>query len=164
MKKIFPGQNLCSGAFGGNNHPYTKQRARHGAHFWNPPPPPPLPGAHAIPPPCQAIFGPPYRPALGLLQCAASHPSISQQLAGGLIKGLNPPPPPCTPLPSTGGLGPRDDSLDGLDPPENQRMGSTPLYREFPSTHRGDVSPLLYATPPPPLEGGGEASRQGGLL
>ena len=38
MKKIFPGQNLCSGAFGGNNRPYTKQRARHGSPFLEPPP------------------------------------------------------------------------------------------------------------------------------
>ena len=72
MKKIFPGQNLCSGAFGGNNRPYTKQRARHGSPFLEPPPPP-SPGAHAIPPPpCKAIFGPPlgslksFRGARGL--------------------------------------------------------------------------------------------------
>ena len=39
MKKNFPGQNLCSGAFGGNIRPCTKQRAGTEAHFWNPPPP-----------------------------------------------------------------------------------------------------------------------------
>ena len=31
--------------------PYTKQKARHGSPFLEPPPPPPSPGAHAIPPP-----------------------------------------------------------------------------------------------------------------
>ena len=53
----FPGQNLCSGAFGGNIRLHTKQRARQKAHFWKPPPsfawrpshPPP-------PPPRKAIF------------------------------------------------------------------------------------------------------------
>ena len=30
--------DLCSGAFGGNNRPYTKQRARHGSPFLEPPP------------------------------------------------------------------------------------------------------------------------------
>ena len=39
VKKAFPGQNLCSGAFGGNIRPYTKQRARHGSPFLEPPPP-----------------------------------------------------------------------------------------------------------------------------
>ena len=50
VKKNFPGQNLCSGAFG-NIRPYTKQRARHRSPFLERPPPPPSPGAHAIPPP-----------------------------------------------------------------------------------------------------------------
>ena len=31
-------QNLCSGAFGGNIRPYTKQRARHGSPVLDPPP------------------------------------------------------------------------------------------------------------------------------
>ena len=57
MKKNFPRQNLCSGAFGGNNRPYTKQRARHGSPFLEPPPPPPSPGAHAIPPPAKQFSG-----------------------------------------------------------------------------------------------------------
>ena len=56
VKKNFPGQNLCSGAFGGNIRPYTKQRARHGSPFLEPPPPPPSPGAHTIPPPPQSNF------------------------------------------------------------------------------------------------------------
>ena len=64
VKKKFPGQNLCSGAFGGNIRPYTKQRARHGSPFLEPPPPP-SPGAHAIPPlpPTKQFSG---RPALSL--------------------------------------------------------------------------------------------------
>ena len=32
--------NLCSSAFGGNIRPYTKQRARHGSPFLEPPPSP----------------------------------------------------------------------------------------------------------------------------
>ena len=56
MKKNFPGQNLCSGAFGGNIRPDTKQRARHGSPFLEPPPllrraPMPSP-----PPPAQSNF------------------------------------------------------------------------------------------------------------
>ena len=62
MKKYFLGQNLCSGAFGGNIRPYTKQRARHGTPFLEPPPPP-SPGAHAIPPP-QSNFRAAQRQAL----------------------------------------------------------------------------------------------------
>ena len=56
MKKIFPGQNLCSGAFGGNNRPYTKQRARHGSPFLEPPPPPSFAGRPCHPPPPQSNF------------------------------------------------------------------------------------------------------------
>ena len=37
VKKTFPGQNLWSGAFGGNIRPYRKQRARHGSPFLEPP-------------------------------------------------------------------------------------------------------------------------------
>ena len=61
MTKTFPGQNLCSGTFGGNIRPYTKQRARHGSPFLELPPPP-SPGAHATPPPPprKAIFGSPF--------------------------------------------------------------------------------------------------------
>ena len=72
VKKIFPGQNLCSGAFGGNICPYTKQRARHRSPFLERPPPPPLPGAHAIPPP-QSNFraalkrGPPTQSGRGCI-------------------------------------------------------------------------------------------------
>ena len=59
MKKNFPGQNLCSGACGGNIRPYTKQRARHGSPFLEPHPPllrrAPMPS-----PPRKAIFGPPF--------------------------------------------------------------------------------------------------------
>ena len=39
VKKIFPGQNLCSGAFGGNIRPYTKQKAQHRSPFLESPPP-----------------------------------------------------------------------------------------------------------------------------
>ena len=59
MKKKFPGQNLCSGAFGGNNRPYTKQRARHGSPFLEPPPLS-FAGRPCHPPP-KAIFGPPRK-------------------------------------------------------------------------------------------------------
>ena len=55
MKKNFPGQNLCSGAFGGNNRPYTKQRARHGSPFLEPPPPS-FAGRPCHPPPPQSNF------------------------------------------------------------------------------------------------------------
>ena len=37
-EKTFLGQNLCSGAFGGNIRRYTKQRGRHGSPFLEPPP------------------------------------------------------------------------------------------------------------------------------
>ena len=37
--KKFSGQNLCSCAFGANIRSYTKQRARHGTPFLQPPPP-----------------------------------------------------------------------------------------------------------------------------
>ena len=43
-------EKMCSGTFGGNIRPYTKQRARHGSPFPEPPPRPLL-GTHAIPPP-----------------------------------------------------------------------------------------------------------------
>ena len=59
VKKTFPGQNLWSGAFGGNIRPYRKQRARHGTHFWNAPSFAGRP-CHPPPPPRKAIFGPPY--------------------------------------------------------------------------------------------------------
>ena len=57
MKKKFPGQNLCSGAFGGNIRPYTKQKARHGSPFLEPPPPS-FAGrpCHPPPPPPQSNF------------------------------------------------------------------------------------------------------------
>ena len=38
MKKIYRAKILCSGAFGGNIRPYTKQRAWHGSRFLEPPP------------------------------------------------------------------------------------------------------------------------------
>ena len=57
VKKNFPGQNLCSSAFGGNILPYTKQRARPAQKpISGTPPPPHSPGAHAIPPPPQSNF------------------------------------------------------------------------------------------------------------
>ena len=55
VEKTFSGQNLCSCAFGANIRSYTKQKARHGTPFLQPPPsfggrpcPPP--------PPRRAIF------------------------------------------------------------------------------------------------------------
>ena len=51
MKKFFPGQNLCSGALHKTKGPAQKPISGT--------PPPPSPGAHAIPPPRKAIFGPP---------------------------------------------------------------------------------------------------------
>ena len=39
MEKKFSGQNLCSCTFGANIRSYTKQRARHGTPFLQPPPP-----------------------------------------------------------------------------------------------------------------------------
>ena len=60
-EKNFPGQILCSGAFGGNIRPYTKQRAWHGSPFLEPPPPSfaGRPCHPPPPPPRKAIFGPP---------------------------------------------------------------------------------------------------------
>ena len=54
VEKTFSGQNLCSCAFGANIRSYTKQRARHGTPFLQPPPPPSA-GVH-VPPPRRAIF------------------------------------------------------------------------------------------------------------
>ena len=57
MKKIFrakicvPAPLVATTVLTQNKGPGTE------AHFWNPPPP--SPGAHAIPPPRKAIFGPP---------------------------------------------------------------------------------------------------------
>ena len=39
VEKTFSGQILCSCAFGANIRSYTKQRARHGTPFLQPPPP-----------------------------------------------------------------------------------------------------------------------------
>ena len=60
VKKKSPGQNLCSGAFGGNIRPYTKQRARHGSPFLEPPPPS-FAGrpCHPAPPPAKQFSGRP---------------------------------------------------------------------------------------------------------
>ena len=49
VEKTFSGQNLCSCAFGANIRSYTKQRARHGTPFLQPPPPPSA-GVHVTPP------------------------------------------------------------------------------------------------------------------
>ena len=49
VEKTFSGQNLCSCAFGANIRSYTKQRARHGTPFLQPPPP--SAGVHVTPPP-----------------------------------------------------------------------------------------------------------------
>ena len=57
VEKTFSGQNLCSCAFGANIRSYTKQRARHGTPFHQPPPSPSA-GVHVTPPPPprRAIF------------------------------------------------------------------------------------------------------------
>ena len=49
MKKIFRAKICVPVPLAATNRPYTKQRARHGSPFQEPPPPP-SPGAHAIPP------------------------------------------------------------------------------------------------------------------
>ena len=49
-KKLFRAKILCSCAFGANIRSYTKQRARHGTPFLQPPPPPSA-GVHVTPPP-----------------------------------------------------------------------------------------------------------------
>ena len=50
VEKTFSGQILCSCAFGANIRSYTKQRARRGTPFLQPPPPPSA-GVHVPPPP-----------------------------------------------------------------------------------------------------------------
>ena len=50
VEKTFSGQILCSCAFGANIRSYTKQRARRGTPFLQPPPPPSA-GVHVNPPP-----------------------------------------------------------------------------------------------------------------
>ena len=59
VEKTFAGQNLCSCAFGANIHSYTKQRARHGTPFLQPPPPS-FGGRPCHPPPRRAIFRSPW--------------------------------------------------------------------------------------------------------
>ena len=61
VEKIFSGQNLCCCAFGANIRSSTKQRARHGTPFLQPPPPS-FGGrpCHPPPPPCRAIFRSPW--------------------------------------------------------------------------------------------------------
>ena len=56
VEKTFSDQILCSCAFGANIRSYTKQRARHGTPFLQPPPPSHLAGVHIAPPPHRAIF------------------------------------------------------------------------------------------------------------
>ena len=51
VEKTFSGQILSSCAFGANIRSYTKQRARHGTPFLQPPPLPPSAGVHVTPPP-----------------------------------------------------------------------------------------------------------------
>ena len=50
VEKTFSGQNLCFCTFGANIRSYTKQRARHGTPFLQPPTPPSA-GVHVTPPP-----------------------------------------------------------------------------------------------------------------
>ena len=58
VRKNIPGQNLCSGAFGGDIRPCTKQRARHGSPFLEPPPPPlSFAGRPCHPPPAKQFSG-----------------------------------------------------------------------------------------------------------
>ena len=60
VEKTFSGQILCSCAFSANIRSYTKQRARHGTPFLQPPPPPSA-GVHVTPPPRRAIFRLPFQ-------------------------------------------------------------------------------------------------------
>ena len=55
VEKTFSGQILCSCAFGANIRSYTKQRARHGTPFLQPPPPS-FGGRPCHPPPQQSNF------------------------------------------------------------------------------------------------------------
>ena len=66
VKKNFPCQNLCSGAFGGNIRPYRKQRARHGSPFLEPPPPS-FTGRPCYPP-LQSNFRAPFAWWAGMLR------------------------------------------------------------------------------------------------
>ena len=66
VEKTFSGQILCSCAFGANIRSYTKQRARHGTPFLQPPSP--SADVHVTPPPPRrAIFRSPR--GHGGLQC-----------------------------------------------------------------------------------------------
>ena len=56
VEKNFSDQILCSCAFGANIRSYTKQRARHGTPFLQPPPPPSFGGRPCHPPPQQSNF------------------------------------------------------------------------------------------------------------
>ena len=56
MKTIFPGQNLCSGAFGGQHLSLHKTKGPARKPISGSPPPP-SPGAHAIPPPAKQFSG-----------------------------------------------------------------------------------------------------------
>ena len=64
VEKTFSGQNLCSCAFGANIRSYTKQRARHGTPFLQPPP---LLRRASMSPPPQSNFQ--------VAQCAPALPS-----------------------------------------------------------------------------------------
>ena len=55
-EKTFSGQNLCSCAFGANIRSYTKQRARHGTPFLQPPHPLLRRASMSPPPPPQSNF------------------------------------------------------------------------------------------------------------
>ena len=64
VEKFFSGQNLCSCAFGANIRSSTKQRARHGTPFLQPPPPS-FGGRPCHPPPLAEQFsGRPVPPAV----------------------------------------------------------------------------------------------------
>ena len=60
-KKLFRAKFLCSCAFGDNIRSYTKQRARHGTPFLQPPPPS-FGGRPCHPPPPQSNFQVAQRP------------------------------------------------------------------------------------------------------
>ena len=74
VEKTFSGQNLCSCAFGANIRCYTKQRARHGTPFPQPPPSFGGGGGGGSPPPAEQFSGRP--------------------VTGDDSSGLAPPPPP----------------------------------------------------------------------
>ena len=110
--KKFSGQNLCSCAFGANIRSYTKQRARHGTPFLQPPTVLRRASMSSPPPPRRAIFrsprgqrasiathgtsAPPY--AVGVPQHKCNNGPV--QPSSLSCPTVPPPPPPHAPIPA----------------------------------------------------------------